>query len=65
MNESNMLKMIFIFNALNDGWLVKKINSNQYEFIKNINDNNYLKQLYLDNNFLNKFINDNLKIENI
>ena len=65
MNESNMLKMIFIFNALNDGWLVKKINSNQYEFIKNINDNNYLKQLYLDTNFLNKFINDNLKIENI
>ena len=28
----------------------------KYEFIKNINDNNYLKQLYLDTNFLNKFM---------
>ena len=28
-------KMIFIFNALNDGWTVKKIDNNKFEFIKN------------------------------
>ena len=28
-------KMIFIFNALNDGWTVKKIQRNKYEFTKN------------------------------
>ena len=65
MNQENITKMIFIFNALNDGWIVKKINNNQYEFIKTINNNDYLKQIYLDNNFLNNFINNNLKLENI
>ena len=27
-------KMIFIFNALNDGWTVKKIQTDKYEFTK-------------------------------
>tara|TARA_B100001094_G_C18074823_1_gene742066 strand:- start:624 stop:797 length:174 start_codon:yes stop_codon:yes gene_type:complete len=57
--------MLFIYNALNDGWIVKKLKDNEYEFIKNIDNNNYLKNIYLDDNFLNNFINNNLKIENI
>ena len=38
-NENNIeyndiQKMIFIFNALNDGWSVKKLDTDKYEFIK-------------------------------
>ena len=28
-------KMVFIFNALDDGWVIRKISENKYEFIKN------------------------------
>ena len=42
-------KMIFIFNALNDGWTVRKIDNNKFELIKNneiitkeINNKKYL-----------------------
>lgn len=65
MNNKQISIMLFIYNALNDGWIVKKLKENEYEFIKNIDNNNYLKNIYLDDNFLNNFINNNLKIENI
>ena len=65
MNSKQISIMLFIYNALNDGWIVKKLRENEYEFIKNINNNNYLKNIYLDDNFLNNFINNNLKLENI
>ena len=65
MNKTELSIMIFLFNALNDGWIVKKLNDNQYEFIKNKQDFNYSKKIYLDNNFLNNFINKNLKLENV
>tara|TARA_B100000131_G_C17854439_1_gene507342 strand:+ start:104 stop:301 length:198 start_codon:yes stop_codon:yes gene_type:complete len=65
MNNKEISIMLFIYNALNDGWIVKKLRENEYEFIKNINNNNYLKNIYLDDNFLNNFINNNLKLENI
>ena len=65
MNNKEISIMLFIYNALNDGWIVKKLKENEYEFIKNIDNNNYLKNIYLDDNFLNNFINNNLKIENI
>lgn len=28
-------KMVFIFNALDDGWVIRKISESKYEFIKN------------------------------
>lgn len=65
MNKNNISIMIFLFNALNDGWTIKKLDNNQYEFIKNKNNFNCSKKIYLDSNFLNNFINNNLKIENI
>ena len=39
LNEKNIdyndiQKMVFIFNALNDGWSVRKINDNKYELLK-------------------------------
>ena len=64
-SSSNILKMIFIYNALNDGWIVKKIKTNQFEFTKNIENNNYLKKISLEESFLNNFIKQNFKIKNL
>jgi hypothetical protein len=47
-------KMIFIFNAINDGWHVKKIDNNKFEFIKN-NEN---KEIILED--FKKYINYNI-----
>tara|TARA_A100000164_G_C21796355_1_gene718371 strand:+ start:170 stop:331 length:162 start_codon:yes stop_codon:yes gene_type:complete len=33
-----ILKFIIIYNALNDGWKIKKINNNKYIFSKKIVD---------------------------
>ena len=63
--KNEILKMMFIYNAINDGWIVRKLNNNQYEFTKNIENNNLLKNIYLEESFLNNFISKNLKIENI
>tara|TARA_B100001094_G_C18176490_1_gene798184 strand:+ start:947 stop:1144 length:198 start_codon:yes stop_codon:yes gene_type:complete len=65
MNKTDLSIMLFLFNALNDGWVVKKIDDKSYEFIKKKEEFNYSKKIYLDNDFLNNFINKNLKLENI
>ena len=33
-NYDDIQKMVFIYNALNDGWKVKKIGNEKYELIK-------------------------------
>jgi hypothetical protein len=49
-------KMIFIFNALNDGWVVKKIDNNKFELTK---DNETItKEIILDE-CIKKFIKRN------
>jgi hypothetical protein len=40
-NYKDIQKMLFIFNALNDGWVVKKINDDRFEFTK---DNEQIKK---------------------
>lgn len=35
---NDIQKMIFIFNALQDGWTVKKIDKDKFEFIKDTED---------------------------
>jgi len=50
-------KMIFIYNALHSGWKIH-IKNDQYVFTKN-HDNN---PQYFNKNYLNKFIESNLKI---
>jgi hypothetical protein len=52
-------KMVFICNALNDGWTIKKINNNKYEFIKN---KDILIKKEID---IEEFIKDNMNIENL
>jgi len=40
-NYKDIQKMLFIFNALNDGWVVKKLNDDRFEFTK---DNEQIKK---------------------
>lgn len=50
-NNKEMSKMVFIFNAIEDGWNVKK-NNNSYIFSKHKSKE---KQVFTED-FLNKFI---------
>ena len=40
-NYKDIQKMVFIFNALNDGWTVQKIGNDKFEFTK---DKEHLKK---------------------
>ena len=60
-SEMNKLrKMIFIYNALNDGWDVKK-NKDTYIFSKN---HEKKKEIFLDS-YLSKFMTDNFNIHKL
>ena len=51
--------MVFLCNALNDGWSIKKLNNNKYEFSKNREE---LIKKEID---IEEFIKNNLNIENL
>lgn len=52
-------KMVFLCNALNDGWSIKKLQNNKYEFKKN-------KDILIKNEIdIEEFIKNNLNIENL
>ena len=51
-------KMVFVFNSLNDGWTVRKIEDNTFEFIK---DKGQIKKEII----LDEFIKTNLDINNL
>jgi len=59
-DNNKMKKMIFIFNALNNGWTIKKQNNN-YIFSKNHENK---KEIY-DDNYLFNFISHNVNMSNI
>ena len=54
-------KMIFIFNALNDGWSVRKIDNDKFEFIKN--NEKIQKEIILED-CIKKFIKYNITTNN-
>tara|TARA_Y100000590_G_C15711791_1_gene1010518 strand:+ start:2485 stop:2688 length:204 start_codon:yes stop_codon:yes gene_type:complete len=56
-----LYKMIFIYNALNDGWTIKKLENDKFEFKKSKNKEKRINV----NNYLKDFIKKNLSIENI
>ena len=58
-NYNIIQKMVFLCNALNDGWSIKKLNNNKYEFIKN------KEKLIKKEIDIEEFIKDNLNIENL
>ena len=53
-------KMVFIYNALENGWDIKKSNE-KYIFLKN---HEQKKEVYLDS-YLRKFLETNISINNI
>ena len=59
-NFLTIQKMALIYNALEDGWTVKK-KENKYIFIKNHKGK---KEVYLDD-YLKKFMTENLDINKI
>lgn len=58
----NIYKMTFIYNAVMNGWTVKKLKNNNFEFMNNKEE--LKKEFYLDN-FLEDFINSNFNIDKI
>jgi len=58
-NYNVIQKMVFLCNALNDGWSIKKLNNNKYEFIKN------KEKLIKKEIDIEEFIKNNLNIENL
>lgn len=57
-----IIKIIFVYNALNDGWKLNILSNNKYEFTKpiskiNADINNII--------FIKEFINKNLNISHI
>ena len=58
-NYNVIQKMVFLCNALNDGWSIKKLNNNKYEFIKN------KEKLIKKEIDIEEFIKNNLNIEKL
>jgi len=50
-------KMLFIFNALNDGWSVRKIENDKFEFLK---DKEQLKKEVILEECIKKYIKYNI-----
>ena len=49
-------QMIFIYNALKNGWTVKSLGNNSFQFIKKKNT----KEIDLESKSLNDFISENI-----
>ena len=58
-SPDKMNEMIFIYNAIMNGWTVRNVGKNSFEFCKKKNK----KEIDLDNNqSLSEFIDENLQI---
>mgnify|MGYP001330270067 CR=1 FL=1 len=62
LDVNSMYKMLFIYNAINEGWTVKKLSNDKYEFK---NNNKEIKKEFFLENFLDKFIDKNLTVDGI
>jgi hypothetical protein len=56
-DHKDIQKMLFIFNALNDGWSVKKIENDKFEFLK---DKEHLKKEVILEECIKKYIKYNI-----
>ena len=61
--QLNIRQMVFIYNAVQSGWVVKKKANNLFEFRKN--KSNMIKEIDLDDNQLINFVDNNQKIDDI
>ena len=61
--QVNLQKMVFIYNAVQSGWVVKKKDNNTFEFRKT--KSNLIKEIDLDDNQLINFVEKNKKIDEV
>lgn len=54
-------KMIFIYNALESGWVVRKVSDDKYEFKKHKDEVSH--EVYLEK-YVKEFIKNNLSLRN-
>lgn len=55
--EHNQIqKMIFIYNAINDGWSVRKIDNEKFEFLK---DSEMIKREIILEDYIKKYMKHN------
>lgn len=59
LSNKELQKLLFIHNAINDGWKVHK-KSEHYIFSKKHNN----EKLFFDNNYIYNFVNKNIKNNN-
>ena len=57
-------KMVFIYNAINDGWIVEKQSNNNEEEKYIFKKNHENKREIFSNNYLEKFISNNFNSNN-
>jgi hypothetical protein len=58
-NYKKFYEMLFIYNAIINGWTVRKVNNYKFKFTK---DKKTLKVLNFEELNINKFIRDNLSM---
>ena len=56
-DHKDVQKMLFIYNALNDGWTVKKIENDKFELLK---DNEKLKKEIILEECIKKYVKYNI-----
>ena len=61
--QVNLQQMVFIYNAVQSGWAVKKKDNNTFEFRKT--KSNLIKEIDLDDNQLINFVEKNKKIDEV
>lgn len=62
--EKEIQKMIFVYNSILNGWTVKKLENNKFEFTKGYDDDKQREEINLES-YLKNFIKYNLDINNI
>ena len=61
-NYKSFYEMLFIYNAILNGWTVKKLKNSKFKFTKN---KKQLKFINLSDLNINKFIKENLDLKTI
>lgn len=62
--DRDLLKKNFIYNALDDGWIIKKHNNKYYFFKKHKNKKEFFHESFL-NEFVMKYIDSDIIDSNI
>jgi hypothetical protein len=56
-DHNQIQKMIFIYNAINDGWSVRKIDNEKFEFLK---DSEMIKKEIILEEYIKKYMKHNI-----